>query len=34
MKELEGKCSKEGISEEEVIYFFLFHFIDDESLSF
>ena len=33
-KELEEKCSKERISEEEVIHFFLLYFNDDESLCF
>ena len=33
-KELEQKRSKEGISEKEVIHFFLFFFTTDESLCF
>lgn len=32
--ELEKKCSKEGISEDEVIYVLSFYFIADESLYF
>ena len=33
-KELEEESSEEGISKEEVIYFFLLHLIADESLWF
>ena len=35
-KELEEKCSKEGISEKELacFFFFLLHIIADESLCF